>query len=112
MKDDRELFAMFEPVDFICYLFSEGLTSRRASVLAAALFGKAVVVNAPVRADALEHHALYRKLIEARAVRLVPTDADAEAVADAVIDAIAVPSERVELETEIDGMWRTIANTI
>lgn len=112
VKDDRELFAMFEPVDVFCYVFSEGLTSRRASVLAAALFGKPVVVNAPVRADALEHHALYQKLIEARAVRLVPTDADADTVADAVANAATVPPERVELETEIDGMWRTIGNAI
>jgi glycosyltransferase involved in cell wall biosynthesis len=112
VKDDRELFGIFEPVDVFCYVFSEGLTSRRASVLAAALFGKPVVVNAPVRTDALEHHTLYQKLIDARAVRLVPTDADPDAVADAVADVTAVPPERVELETEIDGMWRTIENTI
>ncbi|HEV7258746.1 MAG TPA: glycosyltransferase [Bosea sp. (in: a-proteobacteria)] len=112
VKNDAELFAMFEPVDVFCYVFSEGLTSRRASVLAAALFGKPVVVNAPVRADALRHHGLYQKLIDARAVRLVPTDANPETVADAVASATATPPERIDLQTEIDGMWRTITNTI
>lgn len=110
--DDRDLFAMFEPVDVFCYVFPEGLTSRRASVLAAALFGKPVVVNAPAREDALRHHALYQKLIDARVVRLVPTDANADTIADAVLDATTVPPGHVELESEIEGVWRTAGNTI
>lgn len=112
VDDDRELFAIFEPVDVFCYVFPEGLTSRRASVLAAALFGKPVVVNAPVREDALQHHTLYQKLIAAGAIRLVPTDADADAVADAIESLSAVPPERVEFASEIDEMWRTVEETI
>jgi glycosyltransferase involved in cell wall biosynthesis len=112
VEDDRELFAIFEPVDVFCYVFSEGLTSRRASVLAAALFGKPVVVNAPVRKDALQHHTLYRKLIDAGAIRLVPTDADADTVADAIENLTAVPPERVEFASAIDEVWRTVGKTI
>jgi glycosyltransferase involved in cell wall biosynthesis len=112
VDDGRELFAIFEPVDVFCYVFPEGLTSRRASVLAAALFGRPVVVNAPVSEDALQHHALYQKLIDARAIRLVPTDADVDTVADAIMNAIAVPPEHVELKPEIDGVWRTVGITI
>lgn len=112
VDDDRQLFAIFEQVDVFCYVFPEGLTSRRASVLAAALFGKPVVVNAPVRDDALQHHTLYRKLIAARAVHLVPTEADAEAVADAVEIVATVAPERLDLAAEIDEVWRTIGKTV
>lgn len=111
VDEDSELFAIFEQVDVFCYVFPEGLTSRRASVLAAALFGKPVVVNAPVRDDSLQHHCLYQKLIAARAVHLVPTDADAEAVADAIEIVGTVAPERLDLASEIDGLWRTIGKT-
>jgi glycosyltransferase involved in cell wall biosynthesis len=112
VDDDRELFAIFEPVDVFCYVFPEGLTSRRASVLATALFGKPVVVNAPVREDALQHHTLYQKLIDAGAIRLVPTDADADTVADAIENLTTIPPECVELVSEIDEVWRTVGKTI
>lgn len=112
VDDDRELFAIFEPIDVFCYVFPEGLTSRRASVLAAALFGKPVVVNAPVREDALQHHALYQKLIDARAIRLVPTDADVETVADAIEIVATIAPERVELVPEIDEVWRTVGKAV
>jgi glycosyltransferase involved in cell wall biosynthesis len=110
--DDRELFGIFEQVDVFCYVFPEGLTSRRASVLAAALFGKPVVVNAPVRDDALQHHTLYQKLIDARAIHLVPTAAGAEAFADAVEITGTVAPERLDLASEIDELWRTIGKTV
>ncbi|MDP3409160.1 glycosyltransferase [Bosea sp. (in: a-proteobacteria)] len=110
--DERELFAMFEAVDVFCYVFPEGLTSRRGSVLAAALFGKPVVVNAPARADSLAHHALYRRLIDARALRLVPTDADDDGFADAVWAAATLAPEPVALTAEIDAVWRDVESAI
>jgi glycosyltransferase involved in cell wall biosynthesis len=110
--DDRELFGLFEPVDVFCYLFPEGLTSRRASVLAAALFGRPVVVNAPVAEDALAHHGLYRALIGGQAIRLVPTGADVDTVADAVLEAVASPPGRMDVEAEVGAIWRTVQETI
>lgn len=110
--DDRELFGLFEAVDVFCYLFPEGLTSRRASVLAAALAGRPVVVNAPVRPDALDHHSLYRRLIAAGAVRLVPSDADFDAVAGAVLAAKSAHPELLDLVAETDAVWRDVADTV
>ncbi len=110
--DDRELFGMFEPVDVFCYIFPEGLTSRRASVLAVALFGKPVVVNAPVQNDSLAHHSLYQKLIAGRAIRLVPTGADIDTIADAVLAAVAAPPGQLDLGAEISTVWQTVVDTI
>ncbi len=49
IADDADLFAAFAEVDVFAYLFAEGLTSRRGSVLACAMAGRPVVVNAPKR---------------------------------------------------------------
>lgn len=112
IADDRELFAIFEHIDVFCYIFPEGLTSRRASVLAAALFGRPVVVNSPASRDALAHHDLYLKLIGTQAIRLVPTDADIPAMAEAVSKALGSPSERPDFQDEIESVWRTVVERI
>lgn len=110
--DDSELFALFKGVDVFCYVFPEGLTSRRTSVLAAALVGRPVVVNAPQRPDALDHHVLYRRLIETQAVRLVANDADIDVVADAVLSAAASPPQKLEFAADIDAVWRGVVDTL
>lgn len=105
---EDELFAIFEQVDVFCYLFQEGLTSRRGSVLAAALSGKPVVVNAPEQGDALSHHGLFQSLLAIHALRLVETNADIPAVAQAVLQARETGAGKVDLHHEVDGMWRLI----
>ena len=110
--DEAELFALFEAVDVFCYVFAEGLTSRRASVLAAALFGKPVVVNAPAAADALQHHGLYLKLIETGLIRLVAIDADADSLAEAVLSATTDAPAAIDLTTELDRLWQAVGDVI
>lgn len=109
---DAELAAIFDQVDVFCYLFPEGLTSRRGSVLAAALSGRAVVVNAPAAPEALSHHGLFQRLIETGAIRLVPTHADIAAVAEAVLLAAHQHVEPLDAEAEIARLWREICNRI
>ena len=70
------------------------------------------MVNAPVRPDALDHHSLYRRLIAAGAVRLVPSDADFDAVAGAVLAARSAPPELIDLVAETDAVWRDVADTV
>src|SRR5690606_15556429 len=53
VKGAAELYGLFAEVDVFLYPLSEGLTSRRASVQAAALSGKPIVASAPARADSL-----------------------------------------------------------
>lgn len=109
---DAELFAIFEQVDVFCYLFPEGLTARRGSVLAAGLSGKPVIVNAPKRGDALAHHGLFRRLIEHKAIHLVATDADAQAMADAVLEVWHAPAPRIEAGTELQRLWSEIVAVV
>lgn len=105
---ESELFAIFDEIDVFCYLFPEGLTSRRGSVLAAALFGKPVVVNAPARPDALDHHDLFRRLLDLQAIRLVPTNADVPTVAQAILQATEARPDKPDFNAGIESVWQRI----
>jgi glycosyltransferase involved in cell wall biosynthesis len=108
----EELFGIFKHVDVFCYLFSEGLTARRASVLAASFSGKPVVVNAPRQRDALAHHSLFRKLVDGGAIRLVDTQADANTMAGAVLDASRSHVASIDAKAEIDALWSAVIGTL
>lgn len=112
IASDEELFAIFDEIDVFCYLFPEGLTSRRGSVLAAGLFGRPVVVNAPAREDALAHHGLFQRLLATRAIRLVETDAQMPAIARAVLTAAGEKPEKLDFKAEIEGVWQAIAEAV
>ncbi|KFL29954.1 glycosyl transferase family 1 [Devosia riboflavina] len=112
IADDDVLARIFAEVDVFCYLFAEGLTSRRGSVLAAALSGRRVVVNAPLAADALDHHLLFQRLIETSTIRLVPTDADIPTVAAAVLAAGSEPVEPFDVAREVQALWTSIGTRI
>ncbi|HWV21478.1 MAG TPA: glycosyltransferase [Devosia sp.] len=105
---DDELAGIFKQIDVFCYLFPEGLTARRGSVLAAALSGHAVVVNAPAQGNALDHHGLFQRLIETRAIRLVPTQADIPTVASGVLLASREPPEPLDGDVEMANLWQGI----
>lgn len=108
IADDDVLAGIFAEVDVFCYLFAEGLTSRRGSVLAAALSGRRVVINAPLASDALAHHGLFQRLIETGIIRLVPTDADIPTVAAAVLAAGRERVEPFDAAREVDALWASI----
>lgn len=109
---ERELFAILGEVDVFCYLFPTGLTSRRGSVLTAALSGRPVVVNAPERSGALAHHGLFQRLVAIKAIHLTDTDADFPAVADAVLEAREARPGKFDFDAEIEAVWQTIAATV
>jgi len=108
----EELFGIFKHVDVFCYLFSEGLTARRASVLAASFSGKPVVVNGPQRHDALSHHSLFRKLVDGGAIRLVDTHADADTMAEAVLEATKSNVTSVDAKAEVDALWGAVIDAL
>jgi glycosyltransferase involved in cell wall biosynthesis len=103
-----ELHAIFAEVDCFLYPLSEGLTSRRGSVLAAALSGKPVLVTAPERADSLSHHRLFRSLLSSGTLRLLPRGAGAPALADAVLATRHAPPTKIAFTAEIDAVWKDI----
>lgn len=106
---DDELAGLFAEIDVFCYAFAEGLTARRGSVLAAALSGKPVVVNAPERPDALSHHRLFERLIAAGRIRLVPVDADVATLAAEVLAARSTDIGGLAAEEEVALLWQDIA---
>ena len=107
-----ELYALFAEVDVFVYPLSEGLTARRASVLAAAMSGRPVVVSAPARADALEHHALFRALQRQGGLQFAPRGASAAALADAVLAARGLPPRPIRPADEIEALWRDVADRL
>jgi glycosyltransferase involved in cell wall biosynthesis len=90
IEDAAELFAALAVPHVFVYRFAEGLTARRGSVLACVQAGRPVVVNAGASAHEFDHHALYRGLLAAGAIRLVPPPATADTMAGAVLAAAAV----------------------
>jgi glycosyltransferase involved in cell wall biosynthesis len=108
IETDAEIAGIFGQVDAFCYRFTEGLTSRRGSVMAAALSGRPVVVNAPAMAGTLDHHPLIQRLIETGRICLVGTDAGPEAMADRLLEVAQTPLVPFEPEVEIAGVWDKI----
>jgi len=64
----EELFALFERMDVFLFLFPEGLTARRSSVIACLQSNRPVVVSAPQSLDEFSHHTGLKTLIEAGAL--------------------------------------------
>ncbi|MGQ3356571.1 MAG: glycosyltransferase [Phreatobacter sp.] len=104
VADDAELFAIFDGVDVFAYLFPEGLTSRRGSVLACAMSGRPVVVNAPELPGAFDHHPTYRALLGEGRLRLVSHRATVDEVAAAVEAAASLPRHGSRLD--VAAAWR------
>ncbi|MES0883039.1 glycosyltransferase family 1 protein [Roseibium sp. SCP14] len=112
IESPEELFAIFNEIDVFFYLLPGGLTSRRASVLAAALSGKPVVVNAPDHDDALDHHHLFEKLIETGCLQLIPTNADIGTAAEAILAARQTEIGQIPFNAEIEQLWDDVLSRI
>lgn len=113
---EAEVFGLFQRCDAFVYAFSEGLTARRGSVLACALSGRPVIVNAPAEAGAFDHHPTYRRLLACGALRLVPHGSDATVMAEAVLTAVTSGTAAAQINVEaawsealsvIDGLARS-----
>ncbi len=71
-----EVFAALEACDVLVYLFAEGLTSRRGSVLACLMASHPVLVNAPANADEFAHHPSFAQApLPTAGLTLLPHDA-------------------------------------
>lgn len=88
----EELFGLFETADAFAYVLPEGLTSRRASVLACLQSGRPVVVTAPAHDGEFDHHPRFRALLETGAIMTVPRGGGPEAYADLVLAARLRPA--------------------
>lgn len=96
------LFGLFETVDAFVYVLPEGLTARRASVLACVQAGRPVIVTGPARTDEFDHHPRFRALLESGAIVLADGRAGPDAYADLVLAARSRPTLRPDLDK---GAW-------
>lgn len=108
LATDEEVFAACREVDIFCYRFSEGLTARRGSVLAAALGGRIVVTNAPADPAGLKHHGLFQALIRNGNIVICPHDAEADVMARAVRAVIGHAPPPLDIDLEVTSVWNAI----
>lgn len=110
MRFDTEIFALFDEVDVFAYAFTEGLTSRRGSVLACLESGRPVVVNAPALANEFDHHQTYKRLIADGLLRFVSRDAEASEFANAIL--AIEPGEGRTPKPFFASAWRDAAEAV
>ena len=110
VASDHEVFGLFSEVDAFCYPLDEGLTARRASILASVQSGRPVIVTGPALPDEFDHHPRFRELIDRGAIVLVTRGSDDEIYADHIASALKCPS--VYAPFDFDGWWRDVAQAI
>jgi glycosyltransferase involved in cell wall biosynthesis len=110
VASSAELFGILSEVDVLCYRLDEGLSARRASILAAAQSGRPVIVTAPAERNECAHHPVFESLIEQGAIILIDRQADDHAYAQAALAAAKRPTRRPDFD--VDASWRDAARAI
>jgi glycosyltransferase involved in cell wall biosynthesis len=105
ITDEAELYTLFEDVGSFLFLFPEGLTARRSSVIHTLQSDRPVVVTAPRAMAEFAHHAGFTGLIEAGVLSFIPEGADLRAIADQLL-AVAKQGKRPAPAIEWDTWWR------
>jgi glycosyltransferase involved in cell wall biosynthesis len=104
VASDNEVFGLFTEIDAFCYPLDEGLTARRASILAGAQSGRPVIVTGPARSDEFDHHPRFRQLIDRGILVLVSRGASEELYADSIVAAVKRPPATAPFD--FDGWWQ------
>lgn len=110
IASDREVFGLFSEIDAFCYPLEEGVTARRASILACVQSGRPVIVTGPAEADEFDHHSRFKELIDRGTIVLVARGSDEDVYADRIASALKWPS--VQTPFEFDGWWQDAAQAI
>jgi glycosyltransferase involved in cell wall biosynthesis len=105
IADEPELYTLFEDVGSFLFLFPEGLTARRSSVIHTLQSDRPVVVTAPRAMAEFAHHAGFTGLIEAGVLSFIPEGADMRTIADQLL-AVAKQGKRPAPAIEWDTWWR------
>jgi glycosyltransferase involved in cell wall biosynthesis len=87
VESPEELFALFERIGVFLFLFPEGLTARRSSVIACLQSSRPVVVSAPRSDDEFLHHAGFTALIESGALSFAQRSAPIADITDHLLAA-------------------------
>jgi glycosyltransferase involved in cell wall biosynthesis len=104
VADTEEVFALFERIGVFVFLFPEGLTARRSSVITCLQSNRPVVVSAPQSLDEFRHHPGLTQLIEGGAISFVPRTAAAAEIADRLLAAAAQHPQGLPA-LDVDAWW-------
>ena len=104
IADEAELYTLFDEVGSFLFLFPEGLTARRSSVIHTLQSDRPVVVTAPRSMAEFAHHAGFTRLIETGVLSFVPAGADLRAIADQLL-AVAKQGKRPAPAIDWDTWW-------
>jgi glycosyltransferase involved in cell wall biosynthesis len=110
VASDHEVFGLFSEIDAFCYPIEEGLTARRASVLACVQSGRPVIVTGPAETGEFDHHPRFKELIDRGAIVLVARGSGEDVYADGIVSALKRPS--VQGPFEFDAWWRDVAQAV
>ena len=110
IASDHEVFGLFSEIDAFCYAFDEGVSARRASILAAVQSGRPVIVTGPALLDELEHHPRFKDLIVNGAVVLVPRGSTPDDYADRILAAVRRPVIQTAFDVEV--WWDDVAKVV
>ena len=101
---EAELYSLFDEIGAFLFLFPEGLTARRSSVIACLQSDRPVVVPGPHSASEFVHHAGFSALIEAGVLSFIPDHADLPAIAEQLL-AAAKQRGRSGPAIDADAWW-------
>ncbi len=104
ISSEAELYTLFEEVGAFLFLFPEGLTARRSSVIHTLQSDRPVVVTAPRSMAEFAHHKGFAALIEAGALSFIPDHADLRAISDQLL-AVATQGRRATPALDGDAWW-------
>jgi glycosyltransferase involved in cell wall biosynthesis len=105
ITDEAELYTLFDEVGSFLFLFPEGLTARRSSVIHTLQSDRPVVVTAPRSMAEFAHHAGFTRLIEAGVLSFIAEGAGRRAIADQLL-AVAKRGKRPAPAIAWDTWWR------
>ena len=111
IPSEIELYTLFEEIGAFLFLFPEGLTARRSSVIACLHSDRPVVVTAPHSATEFAHHEGFTKLIQNGALSFIPASADLRTIADQLL-AVARQNKRVTPVIDDAAWWNAAMNAV
>ena len=111
VETENELFALFERIGVFLFLFPEGLTARRSSVIACLQSGRPVVVSAPRSPDEFAHHEHMRALIEAGVLSFVPRSGSIPGTAARLL-AAATEDGNPAPELDVEAWWTATTTAV
>jgi glycosyltransferase involved in cell wall biosynthesis len=110
LQSDADVYAALNEIDVFVYLFPEGLTSNRSSVLACLQAGKTVVVNAPSSPEEFDHHRTYREQLVGDRLQLVAADASIAELTSRVEKAI--PTTPIGPVVDFARAWSDVLEVV